>query len=378
MAEENGDKKHDATPKRLQDARDKGQVAKSQDLAAAIVLLLAIVLIMTLGQQIVAELFAFSQSMLLDPTHIITENYEPGALQQSAQSLFRATIIRFMQPLSIFFVALLLTAIVSNLAQIGFLWLPDKAKVDFTHLDPMKGLKRMFSMQSLVRLLMGLLKIAICGAVAWFAVEGSIGAILNASESEADQIASFLVWTLLMVTLKVAVALVIIALLDLMYQRWKHAQDLKMTDQEIRDEYKNAEGSPEVRQKRRQLQQEMARKQRVQGTPEADVVVTNPTHFAVGIKFDAHTMHYPIVVSKGADHLAFQIRKIAAEHSIPVIERKALARALFEKVEIGQSVYPIIPPEHITMLAEVMAEAYRLTGRQVDDPRQRDARAAGR
>ncbi|MCL2710534.1 MAG: EscU/YscU/HrcU family type III secretion system export apparatus switch protein [Planctomycetaceae bacterium] len=373
MADENGDKKHDATPKRLQDAREKGQVAKSQDLAAALVLLLAIILIMTLGQYLVTELFEYSRSMLLDPTHIIAENEEPGSLKQSVLSLFRATIIRFMMPLSIFFIVLLLTAIVSNLAQIGFLWLPDKAKIDFTHLDPMKGFKRMFSMQSLVRLLMGLLKIAICGAVAWYTVEGSIGGILHASETETNQIASFLAWTLLMVALKVAVALVIIALLDLMYQRWKHAQDLKMTDQEIRDEYKNYEGNPEVRQKRRQLQQEMARKQRVQGTPEADVVVTNPTHFAVGVKFDAKTMHYPIVVSKGADHLAFQIRKIAAEHDIPVIERKALARALFEKIEIGQSVYPLMPPEHITMLAEVMAEAYRLTGRHVDDPRRRSA-----
>ena len=378
MAEESGDKKHDATPKRLQEAREKGQVAKSQDLAAAIVLLFAVILLMTLGKQIATDLFEYARSMFLDPTHIITENLEPHSLEQSVLSLFHATVIRFMVPLSFFFLLLLGTAVAANLAQIGFLWLPDKVKIDFTHLDPMKGFQRMFSMQSIVRLLMGLIKIAICAAVAWYAVEGSIGEILHSSETETNQIASFLTWLLLMVALKVAIALVIIALLDLMYQRWKHAQDLKMTDQEIRDEYKNHEGDPQVRSKRRQIQQEMAKKQRVQGTEDADVVVTNPTHFAVALKFESRTMSSPMVVAKGADYLAFQIRKIAGENGIPIIERKALARALFEKVEIGQYVH-VMAPEQIQMLAEVMAEAYRLTGRHPDDDRPRSrAGAAGR
>ena len=373
MAEENGDKKHDATPKRLQEARDKGQVAKSQDLAAAIVLLLAVILLMTLGKQIAADLFEYTQSMLLDPKHIIAENHEPGALEQTVLSLFHATVIRFMKPMSVFFLLLLATAVIANFAQIGFLWLPDKVAIDFTHLDPIKGLQRIFSMQSVVRLLMGIVKIIICAVVAWFAVENSLGEILHSSENETNQIAAFLVWTLLMVALKVAVALVIIALLDLMYQRWKHSQDLKMTDQEIRDEYKNYEGDPQVRSKRRQIQQELAKKQRVQGTQDADVVVTNPTHFAVALKFDARTMDVPMVVAKGADYLAFQIRKIAGEQGIPVIERKVLARALFEKVEIGEYVH-VMAPEHIQMLAEVMAEAYRLTGRYPEDIKRRSRR----
>ena len=372
MAEENGDKKHDATPNRLREAREKGQVAKSQDLAASLVLLLAIILLMTLGKLIATELYEYTQSMLLDPTHLITENQEPDALKQSVLGLFHETVIRFMKPLSIFFVLLLVTAVCANLAQIGFLWLPDKAKIDFTHLDPIKGFKRIFSMQSVVRLLLGIVKIIICAAVAWFAVVNSIGEILHSSENETNQIASFLVWMLLMVALKVAVALVIISLLDLMYQRWKHAQDLKMTDQEIRDEFKQYDGDPQIKSKRRQIQQEMAKKQRVQGTQDADVVVTNPTHFAVALKFDAQTMSSPMVVAKGADHLAFQIRKIAGEHGIPVIERKALARTLFDKVEIGQFVH-MMAPECIQTLAEVMVAAYRLTGR-IPGERQRNRR----
>ena len=376
MAEENGDKKHDATPERLREAREKGQVAKSQDLAAAIVLLLAVILLMTLGKQIAADLFEYAQSMLVDPTLLLPENQEPHALKQSVLALFYETVIKFMKPLSLFFLLLLLTAIVSNLAQIGFLWLPDKLAFDFTRLDPIKGFGRIFSMQSVVRLLMGIGKIVICAVVAWYAIENSIGEILHASENETNQIASFLVWALLLVALKIAVALVILALLDLMYQLWKHKQDLRMTDQEIRDQYKQYEGSPEVRSKRRQIQREMAQKQRVQGTSDADVVVTNPTHFAVAIKFDARTMEVPMVVAKGADYLAFQIRKIAAEHGIPIVERKPLARALFDQVEIGQFIdFNKIAPEHMQTLAEVMAYVYRLTGRDPHGGRHQNRQA---
>ena len=377
MAEEGGDKKHDPTPRRLEQAREKGQVAKSQDLAAAIVLLLAVILLMTLGKHIATEALDYSRTMLTEPLLIVPENQELDGLKQSVQSLFHETIMKFMKPLSIFFLLLLVTAILANIIQIGFLWLPDKLSFDVTRLDPIKGFGRIFSMQSVVRLLMGIVKILICAVVAWYAVENSIGDILNLSENETNQIASFLVWTLLMVTLKVAVALVIIALIDLMYQRWKHHRDLRMTDQELRDEIKNMIGDPQIISKRRQIQRELATKQRVQGTQDADVVVTNPTHFAVAIKFDGQTMHYPVVVAKGADYLAFQIRKIAGEHGIPIIERKALARALFENVEIGQSVYPIMSYEHIQMLADVMAEAYRLSGRDHEANGWRRSRQTG-
>jgi flagellar biosynthetic protein FlhB len=262
-----------------------------------------------------------------------------------------------------FFIVLMIIAIIANVAQIGFHWLPEKLNIDFTRLDPLKGFGRIFSMQSVVRLLMGIGKIVICGVVAWYAVEGSFGEILNLSENETNQIASYLVWLILMIALKVAVALVIIALIDLMYQRWKHFHDSRMTDEELRQEMKNMIGDPQIMSKRRQIQREMATKQRVQGTPDADVVVTNPTHYAVAIKFDARTMDTPVVVAKGADHLAFQIRKIAAEHRIPVVERKELARTLFERVEIGQEIYNNVSLEHVKMLGEVLHYAYRLVGR---------------
>ena len=367
MAE--GDKKHDPTPRRLEEAREKGQVAKSQDLAAAIVLLLAVILLLTIGKEIVADMYAHAQILLSEPLLLIPENQERDGLSQSVQSLFHDTILRYLNPMKpaslfYFFLLLMFTAIVANILQIGFLWMPDKLNMDFTRLDPIKGFGRIFSMQSVVRLLMGIVKIIICAAIAWYAVEGSIGEILHQTENETNQIASFLVWLLLMVALKVAVALVILALIDLMYQRWKHMQDLRMTDEEIRQEVKNMIGDPQILSKRRQIQREMAMKERVQGTPEADVVVTNPTHYAVAIKYDYRTMRYPVVVAKGADFLARQIKQIAAEHRIPIVERKLLARTLYDKVEIGIPISPLlVSDEYMTMLAEVMGLAYRLAGR---------------
>ena len=366
MAEENGDKKHDPTPRRLEQAREKGQVAKSQDLAAAVVLLIAVVLLMTIGKQIAADVFEYSREMMREPMLLVPENQELNGLEQSAKSLFHETILRFLNPqklysLFYFFLLLIFIAVVANIAQIGVLWLPDKLAFDFTRLDPIKGFGRIFSTQSVVRLLMGIVKIVICAVVAWYAVEGSIGDILNLSENDINQISSFLVWLLLLIALKVAAALVTIALVDFMYQRWKHIQDLRMTDQELRDEIKNMIGDPQIISKRRQIQREMAQKQRVQGTQDADVVVTNPTHFSVAIKYDIHTMDYPVVVAKGSDFLAFQIRKIAAEHRIPIVERKLLARTLFDRVEIGQPI--MIEEEHMKTLAEVLAYAYWMTGR---------------
>jgi len=386
MAEDNGDKKHDPTPRRLEEAREKGQVAKSQDLAAAIVLLVAVVLLITVGQRVATDLYEFSYVMLSEPLLLVPENQENDALEQSVHSLFRETVMRFMNPqdlysLFYFFLLLILIAIIANIAQTGFLWQPEKLSIDFTRLDPIKGLGRIFSMQSVVRLLMGIVKIIICAAVAWYAVEASIGEILSSPENETNQIVALLVWTLLMVALKVAVALVILALIDLMYQRWKHIRDLRMTDQELRDEIKNMIGDPQIISKRRQIQRELAQKQRVQGTTDADVVVTNPTHFSVAIKFDARTMDAPVVVAKGADFLAFQIRKIAAEHGIPVVERKVLARALFENVPIGAEVYNNISLEHVKILGEVLHYVYRLTGRdfnsEVNQRHRRENRRTG-
>ncbi|MDR1141205.1 MAG: EscU/YscU/HrcU family type III secretion system export apparatus switch protein, partial [Planctomycetaceae bacterium] len=234
MAGEGGDKTHEATPRRREQAREQGQVAKSQDLAAALVLLFAIILLMTLGKQIAEHFANYSQTMLSDPLFLIPENAEKDGLNQSVMNEFYKMVLSFLQPVGIFFLSLLAVAVLANLAQIGFLWLPDKLGFDFTRLDPIKGFGRIFSMQSVVRLLMGIVKIVICALVAYYAVCGEIGTILNLTENDENQISNYLVQTLLMIALKVAVALVIIAILDYMYQKWKFEQDLRMSNEEMR------------------------------------------------------------------------------------------------------------------------------------------------
>jgi flagellar biosynthetic protein FlhB len=377
MPAEGGEKAHEPTPRRLEQAREEGQVAKSQDLASALVLLFAIILLMTIGKQITTDVYEYSQEMYVDPLFLIPENEDLDGLYQSVQALLYETIIRFMKPLSLFFVLLAVTGVAANVLQTGFLFLPKKLAPDLNNLNPLKGIKRIFSLQSVMRLLMGIGKIIICAAVAWFAVEGDIGQILNLTGNDENQIASFLVWTLLIVALKVAVALVLIAVIDFMYQRWKQHQDLKMTNEEVREEMKNMMGDPQILSKRRQIQREMAMKQRVEGTADADVVVTNPTHLSVAIKFDAKTMDGPVIVAKGADFIAFQIRRIAAEHGIPVVERKPLARALYNSVDIGQPITLI--PEQMKILVEILQYAYQLAGRDFDSEikyRQRNKRRA--
>jgi flagellar biosynthetic protein FlhB len=370
MAGEGGDKTHEATPRRREQAREQGQVARSQDLAAALVLLFAIILLMTLGKQIAEHFISYSQIMLSDPLFLIPENTDIDGLNQSVMNEFYKMVLSFMRPLSIFAMALLAVAILANLAQIGFLWLPDKLGFDFTRLDPIKGFGRIFSMQSVMRLIMGIVKITICALVAYYAVRGEIGTILNLTENDENQISAYLAETLLMIALKVAVALVIIAILDYMYQKWKFEQDLRMSNEEMREEMKNMLGDPQILGKRRQIQREMAMKQRggVQGTSDADVVITNPTHYAVALKFDPETMDVPIVVAKGADFLAQQIRKIALEHGIPIIEKKLLAQALFKTVEIGQ---PVRDTDHLIALAEILVYAYRISGRNIEEERRR-------
>ncbi len=364
MADEGGDKTHDATPRRREQAREQGQVAKSQDLAAALILLSAVILLMTLGRTIADKFHDYAQGMLGEPLLIIPENEDANGLYQSVQSLFHESVLEFLGPMSLFCLSLLAVAVLVELAQIGFLWLPDKLGFDISRLDPMKGFGRIFSMQSAMRLVMGIGKIVICAVVAYYAVQGEIGAILNLTANDERQIASYLVWTLLMIALKVAIALVILAILDFLYQKWKFEQDLKMSTEELKEEMKNMLGDPQIIGKRRQMQRELATKQRqgsVLGTPDADVVVTNPTHLAVALKFDPKTMSVPVVVAKGADFLAKKIREIATEHNIPIIEKKPLAQALYKSFEIGQAVND---DSLYKDMAEVLSYAYKITRRK--------------
>ena len=355
-----GDKTHEPTPRRREMAREEGQVAKSQDLASAIVLVFGIILLMVIGRKVV-ELFMIYTDLCLGGQPFLGNLATSDELFHAITAHCREYTLQFLKQLSVFFLILVVIAIAANLAQIGFLWLPNKLTLDLKRLDPIKGFGRIFSFQSLVRLGMGVVKLVIAAAVAWYAGIGDVGRIINSLEMNEWQISEYLVWFILWLALKVAVALAVIAVVDFMYQKWKHEQDLKMTTQELRDEMKNMMGDPQIISKRRQIQRQMAQQRNAQGVPQSDVVVTNPTELAIALRYDPATMRAPVVMAKGADLMARQIRRLALENGIPIVERKPLAQALFKTAEIGDE----IPPEHYAAVAEILAYAYNLQGKKI-------------
>ena len=256
---------------------------------------------------------------------------------------------------------LFVAAVAVNLAQVGFLFLPEKLAPDFTRIDPLQGFQRVFSLASVVRLAFGLLKLTIVATVAGVSLYNQREAIFGLSRLAVGPIALFMVQVLLWTALKVGVALLVLAILDYAFQFWKNNRDLRMTTQEMREEMKNLEGNPQTIARRRQVQRQLAMHRLTDSVPKADVVVTNPTQLAVAIQYDPETMAAPIVIAKGAGTIAARIRQLALQHGIPVVERKPLAQALFRHVEVTHP----IPADKYSAVAEVLAYVYQLKGKKI-------------
>jgi len=354
LPDQDGDKSQEPTQHRRQKAREEGQVAKSQDLASAALLLLGLAALLMLGGATVEWLGRFTARQLgtLDTLTIDAD----GAVAQWHSVV--AALTRYVLPLmGIMFVG----AVLVNVLQFGLLFLPNKLAPDITRLDPLKGLQRLFSIISVMRLSFGLFKILVIGAVAFASLWGERETVLGLTGMPVGAITVYVVELLLWTTVKIGVALMILALLDYAFQRWKHEQDLKMTTQEVREEMKNLEGDPQVMQRRRQVQRELA-KQRLEGSvPKADVVVTNPTELAIAIHYEPEEMAAPVVVAKGAGSRAKRIRQLALENNIPVVERKPLAQALYREVQINHPV----PEDKYAAVAEVLAYVYALKGKKI-------------
>jgi flagellar biosynthetic protein FlhB len=256
---------------------------------------------------------------------------------------------------------LMLVAVASNLGQVGFLFLPAKLAPDFNKLNPVQGVQRLFSLSNVMRLAFGVFKLVVVGTVGFWCLWSQRNEILGLSALAPLQLALFVVEVVLWTTLKIGVALLILAILDYGYQRWKHEQDLRMTTQEMREELKTLQGDPQIAARRRAVQRQLVLNRIGSSVPKADVVVTNPTELAIALQYDLETMDAPIVVAKGAGAVAQRIRRLALEHDIPVLERKELARALYKQVEIGQP----IPPEQYAAMAEVLRYVYEVKGKTV-------------
>jgi len=353
-----GEKTEQPTSKKLQDARDEGQVAKSKEVGNATGLI-ALFLILKAFIGFIGENFLgiFEYVYLKMPDYV---TYYGGMIPQKT---IVGTLIdvmgRILLILAPFLAIGFIVAFVSDLVQVKWNVTTKPLQPKFSKMDPVNGFKKMFSMESLVELLKSFLKIILIGYVAYTTLEEKYNIIYLAFDMSLWQGVFLAGDVAITMGLKCAVIYCILAALDFAYQKHKFMEDQKMTKQEVKDEYKQSEGDPAIKGKIRQKMQEASRRRMMQQLPQADVVITNPTHFAVAIKYDKDVSDAPIVVAKGEDYLAQKIKEVAREHNVEIVENKPLARMLYHNVEIGE----MIPPELYQAVAEVLAMVYHAQGK---------------
>jgi flagellar biosynthesis protein FlhB len=340
------------TPRRREEAREQGQVAKSQDLSAALILFGGLLLLYFTGQQMFSRLIAITRSCLNPGEELINT----GNMGTAIMTVMREVLF-ILLPLLIL---VLVLAILGSLLQVGFLFTFKPMQPSLDKINPLSGLKRMFSGKSFMQLVMGIAKMGTLSLVAYITIRGRLDALVFAPSLGHLAFLAFAAHLCFDLGMRLAAVLLVLALLDFAYQRYRHEKDLRMTKEEVKEEMKRMEGDPKVKQQRRQIQMQMS-VQRIQAAvPQADVVVTNPTRLAVVIRYNAETMEAPKVTAKGAGYLAQRIRELAIEHNIPIVERKPLAQALYKTVEVGQE----IPSQFYKAVAEILAYVYELSGRR--------------
>lgn len=352
MPEQSGEKSQEATQYRRQQAREHGQVARSQDLGSAALLLGAMVAMLWLGGSVVTVL------------GLLVHRYLGGDAWLTADvatlsNEFSGVMLGLAPALLPLLLVMLAVAVFSNLAQVGLLFLPEKLMPDLSRIDPLAGFSRIFSLASVMRLTFGLFKVGLVATIAYTCLAGEIDDVLALVGLNVGQIAQFLVESLLWTGIKIAFALLVLALLDYGYQWWRQEQDLRMTTQEVREELKNLQGDPQILARRRAAQRQLVLNRLNATVPKADVVITNPTELAIAIQYDPAAMAAPIVVAKGAGLLATRIRRLALENGVPIVEKKPLAQLLYKEVEINHP----IPAQMYAAVAEVLAYVYQLKGK---------------
>lgn len=350
-----GEKTEVPTAKKLNDARKEGQVAKSKEIITALMLLALFVVIKfyigNLGQQMI-ECF----SEFYDLFGKIISNSEYGMRMVDATgvvSLGLTTVLNMIVP----FIALaVVIAILGNALQQKWMVTTKPLQPKLSKISPISGLKRMFNVKQLFEVGKSVAMIAVMSYVIYTTVKDKLGVLYtfyNISLYEALEIVGDIIVDL---GIKISAVFLVIGFVDLIYQRHKFKEDMKMTKQEVKDEFKNTEGDPQVKGQIRRRMQQVSRRRMMEALPQADVVITNPTHFAVALKYEANKGQAPIVIAKGADYLAFDIKAKAKEYGIEIVENKPLARILYNNVEIGAQ----IPPELYQAVAEVLAFVYSL------------------
>lgn len=353
-----GEKTEPATSKKLDDARKEGQVAKSKELGNSFILLALFLFLKTsisyLGEHLL-EVLPYFMNKIPSTVILWNGNITPKIFSDLVSEAIMKLIITV---LPIFLLALVI-ALVAEIMQVKWTVSSKPLKPKFSKISPIKGFKRIFSMNSLVELVKSLLKLGIISYVVYSALKDSWRILLILYDLSFFNAITLIGKTTIDLGLKIAIIYLFLAVADYIYQRFKFAKDMKMSKKEVQDEMKNAEGDPQIKGQIRRRMQEASRRRMMQKLPTADVVITNPTHYAVALKYDAEISDAPFVIAKGQDFLAQKIKEIAKENEIEIVENKPLARALYTNCEIGG----IIPSELYQAVADVLAFVYKLKGK---------------
>ena len=353
-----GEKTENATPKKLRDARKEGQVAKSKELGLGIGLLVMFLMLKLmvgmLGTQFM-DSFTLVYNQIPDFTSLVAGNISVW----DYMILFREIMIQVLLMMLPFMGVALVAGIIIEVYQVKWAPTTKPLKPKFSKMNPINGFKKFFSLNALIELLKAVLKITLIIWVAYSTLKKEWDNLFILYEMPIEQAIALMGDIVIGLGIKISLIYLIIAFADLFYQKWKFKEDMKMTKQEVKDEYKQAEGEPKIKGKIRQRMMQASQRRMMQDLPKADVVITNPTHFAVAIKYDADLYDAPYVVAKGSDHLAAKIKEVAKENKVEIVENKPLARMLYYNVELGS----VIPPELYRAVADILAMVYKMQGK---------------
>ncbi|MEC7941129.1 MAG: flagellar biosynthesis protein FlhB [Pseudomonadota bacterium] len=350
MAESDGQERtEDATPRRLQQAKEKGQVARSKELASASVLIVGAVALMWFGESIAKALFETMQRLF---SLSRDEIFDTNKLLEIAGG----SLVNLLFPLFLILITLFIAAVIGAAGVGGINFSMQAAMPKASKLNPLSGIKRMFGLQSWVELIKSILKVALVSGMAVYLIQASQHDLMQLSMDVYPQNIFHALDILLNFILLISCSLLIVVAIDIPFQIWQHADQLKMTKQEVKDEFKDTEGKPEVKGRIRMLQREAAQRRMMADVPQADVIVTNPEHFSVALRYKQNQDKAPVVVAKGVDHMAMKIREIAREHDIYIVPAPPLARALYHTTELEQQ----IPDGLFTAVAQVLAYVFQL------------------
>lgn len=359
MAEEMGERTEQPTEKKLSDAKSRGQTGKSQDLAAAIIMIGATIVLFVFGPMAFRSMFAVTAYALGEEMMGVTEQRAGAGRVVADITAIGERIVWVLVPV---FLIMGIVATISQVIQVGFMLSAKTLEPNLQKFNIVKGAAKLFGKRSVIRGSLDLLKFSVLATIVYLVARRRMDEIaalplltpMAAVEVIADIMLEVAVWVL--------AALVVLGILDWTYQKWQKNEDLKMTKHEVKDERKSMQGDPEVQSRRMKMARQIAMQQMQRDVPRADVVVTNPTHYAIALKYDSEKMHAPRVLAKGVDYMALRIRQLANGAGVPIVERPPLARALYAQCDVGDE----IPEQSYEAVAEVLAFVYQLEGRELE------------